>query len=116
VPDLYAEFGRIIRVARTRASLSQADLGRAVGLSRASVANIEAGRQHVALDQLFDFAQALNYEPIELLPSFTSGQVNSRIPGLDKEVERHGLDPRMTAVLAEIMSRALEESIGPKSS
>jgi len=112
VPDLYVEFGRRLRAARGEADISQAHLGRAVGLSRASIANIEAGRQHVALDQLFDFARALGIETTALLPSSTLDTPVTRVPGLDREVARHGMDPALASVLSEMMTKALEESRG----
>jgi transcriptional regulator with XRE-family HTH domain len=112
VPELYAEFGTILRAARRDASLSQADLGRTIGLSRASVANIEAGRQHVALDQLFDLAHALGCEPCELLPRLDDAPAGDHVPGLATEVARQGLNPDLTSVFVELLDRALEVSHG----
>lgn len=40
-------FGNAIRTARIDRAMTQAELGRALGLTRASIANIEAGRQEV---------------------------------------------------------------------
>jgi transcriptional regulator with XRE-family HTH domain len=109
VADLYVEFGRLLRAARGDQSLSQADLARMIGLSRASIANIEAGRQHVALDQLFDLAHAVGLEPHQLLPDTSTMHRSERVPGLDRELERQGLDPALRSVLSSIMSRALSK-------
>lgn len=51
-----------------RTGMTQARLGRTVGLSRTSITNIERGRQHVALHHLFAIADALNVPPAVLLP------------------------------------------------
>ncbi len=49
--------------------MTQADLSKHIGLSRASIANIEAGRQAVMLHQMLAFSAALAVPPIELLPA-----------------------------------------------
>lgn len=49
--------------------MTQEKLGRVVGLSRTSITNIEKGRQHVSLHQLFAIAEALRVRPAALLPA-----------------------------------------------
>lgn len=66
--ELYREFGRRLRHARKRAGLSQEDLAERLGVSRAAVANIELGRQRVALHQLVSAASTLGLDPRDLLP------------------------------------------------
>ena len=69
VDPLYRAFGNLVRLHRERwAGLTQEKLGRLVGLSRTSITNIEKGRQHVALHQVFSLAQALKVRPEILLP------------------------------------------------
>lgn len=65
---LYEEFGLLVREARSGAGVSQSELARRIGLSRTSVTNIERGRQHVSLRQLFEIARALDSTPERLLP------------------------------------------------
>lgn len=65
--DVYKRFGELIKKYRTDMNLTQEDLGRRVDLSRASIANIEVGRQKVALHQVYVFAKQLNVSPEELL-------------------------------------------------
>src|SRR4051794_30449505 len=75
-PDgFYREFGRLVRLHRERAAgMTQEALGRLIGLSRASVVNIEKGRQHVALHQLYAIADALGVQPDVLLPAADTTQ------------------------------------------
>lgn len=68
---LYQAIGRRIAEARaasperpTQEQLSK----RTDGLSRSAIANIESGRQRLALHQLYDLAVALQVPPAELLP------------------------------------------------
>src|SRR5260221_694169 len=51
-----------------RPPVSQSALAEAVGLSRASIANIERGHHRVQIHVLYDIAVALGVEPHELLP------------------------------------------------
>jgi DNA-binding XRE family transcriptional regulator len=56
-------------MARSQLGLTQNALATRLGISRASVANIEAGRQRIALHQAIDFAAALDVSSVtELLP------------------------------------------------
>jgi transcriptional regulator with XRE-family HTH domain len=65
---LYKEFGRLLRKSRKEAQLTQGEVAERVGLSRTSITNIERGRQHVLLHQLFLLAAAVGVDPTELLP------------------------------------------------
>jgi len=85
---LYSFVGRKIREARQRTSgnLSQQKLADRLGVSRASIVNIEAGRQHAPLYLLWQIADALNTDlPLllprrdELLQTNSHIQLNSKI-------------------------------------
>jgi transcriptional regulator with XRE-family HTH domain len=52
-----------------RSGMTQEKLAQIVGLSRTSITNIEKGRQHIALHQLYAIAEALRVRPDALLPS-----------------------------------------------
>jgi transcriptional regulator with XRE-family HTH domain len=65
---LYKEFGKRVRARRNVMKLTQEELADRMGLTRTSITNIEAGRQHVVLHQLFLLASHLGVEPHELLP------------------------------------------------
>ena len=69
--DLYRELGRKIRQARERQGqkLSQAALAQRLGISRASMVNIEAGRQRAPLHLLWQIAELLGSDLTLLIPS-----------------------------------------------
>jgi transcriptional regulator with XRE-family HTH domain len=50
------------------AELSQAQLAKKVGINRVSVVNIEKGRQRPPLDLLWQLAEALGIELLQLIP------------------------------------------------
>ena len=67
--DIYKELGRCIRRHRTAARLTQAHVAAIARMSRASVANIEAGRQQVLVHHLYAIADALYLDsPAQLMP------------------------------------------------
>ena len=68
--ELYRELGRRIRLARERngEGLSQDALAKQLGISRASVVNIEAGRQRAPLHLLWQIAQLLGTDLTSLIP------------------------------------------------
>lgn len=65
--DLYRTFGQRVTSARRGAGFTQAQLAAAVGLTRTSVANIEAGRQHPPLHVLLLIAGHLGIGLADLL-------------------------------------------------
>jgi len=78
--NFYAIFGRRLAAARRARNFTQAQLAEAVKLSRASVANVEAGKQRVFLDQIYDLAFALGLSsPNELLPEFVEKKLDNRV-------------------------------------
>ncbi len=70
-PDpVYVEIGQRIREIR-QGRLSQDDLAKAISMTRASIANIEHGRQKVFAHTLVLIASALEVSASELLPKKT---------------------------------------------
>jgi len=78
---VYPEIGLLIRQRRKRLKLTQEQVASVTGISRASLANIEGGRQKVLVHQLFSFASALELQPLDLLPPLTSA-VPQAVPGM----------------------------------
>jgi transcriptional regulator with XRE-family HTH domain len=89
--EFYRDVGDLIRKLRERPDhgMTQEELGRRVGLSRVSIVNVEKGRQHLAVHQLYMFAKALSVKPEALLPRPTegSGWIVDKLPaGTDKNI------------------------------
>jgi len=70
IQALYKAIGRKIREARERSAdeISQNRLAKRLGVSRASVVNIEAGRQHAPVSLLWKIANTLGVELVTLIP------------------------------------------------
>nr|WP_249137748.1 helix-turn-helix transcriptional regulator [Bradyrhizobium tropiciagri] len=67
--SIYLEIGERIRVRRKANRLRQHELADRVGISRASLANMEVGRQKVLVHQLYAIAIALGLAPADLIPA-----------------------------------------------
>lgn len=68
-PDaFYEEIGRRIRTARKEADFTQEVVSLFAGLTRASIANIEKGVQHVQLKTLVRFAELFSCDYRDFLP------------------------------------------------
>ena len=67
--DFYRRLGRTVADQRRALGLSQEDIAERVGLSRASIANLESGRQRIMVHQLFALVNALKLKSIlDLVP------------------------------------------------
>ena len=90
--DLYGEVGRKLRQARVTQGLSQERLAQQLGISRASVVNIEAGRQRAPLHLLWQLSEALATDLSMLIP---------RREELSPTVREAALDPAMVKQIRE---------------
>lgn len=100
--DIYSDIGLKIREERERLSLTQEGLASAIGLTRSSVTNIEAGRQKMLLETFIDIAEALNVAPEKLLPSKT--------PNAEKR-SQHERPPDVTNEDWAIIEKAIRDKI-----
>lgn len=67
---IYKTFGKAIAARRSATGKTQAEIAQRVGLSRASLANIEVGNQRVFLHQILSIADALDLESAhEIVPA-----------------------------------------------
>lgn len=71
---VYGSIGASIRRVRLEAKLTQEELGKKVGLSRASINNIEHGRQKVFVHTFLELAWACGAPPVELLQGVPTEQ------------------------------------------
>jgi transcriptional regulator with XRE-family HTH domain len=92
----------MIRRERRAKEWSQASLAGRLGMSRATLANVETGRQRLLVHQLYAFAEALGTKPLEFLPASIDG------------ADTHGWpDLRMDADVNPEQKRQIERLIGP---
>jgi len=80
VDPVYKEFGSRLREAREAAGLRQETVAERVGLSRASIANIEGARQRFPLHVAYALAEAVNVPVSELLPRERPAPDESHVP------------------------------------
>jgi transcriptional regulator with XRE-family HTH domain len=109
---LYQIVGEKIRIARSRQHpvLSQAKLAQRLGISRASVVNIEAGRQHAPLHVLWQIAENVGVELALLLPCQDEYGAAAAPVHLDAETvaQIEGAangDPRTKRLIAQFVGR-----------
>lgn len=99
----YVAFGEAVALRRRKLKLKQADLAARVGMSRASIANIEAGRQNVLLHHAFDIAAALQLSRIdELLPAEPRISLEDQALAVSEDVS-----PKAKAQISGLIANAL---------
>ncbi len=79
---LYIEIGKRIRQFRENKSLTQEELGKAIGVSRASIANYENSNQAIYISDLYKIADFLEIEAGDILPSLREIKSRSQPHGL----------------------------------
>jgi transcriptional regulator with XRE-family HTH domain len=80
IEPFYLEVGRIVQAKRNENGMSQEYLGQQLDpkVTRASIANIEAGKQRVLSHTLVQLSKALGVNIVELLPSETASQITKQ--------------------------------------
>jgi transcriptional regulator with XRE-family HTH domain len=68
------EYGQRLNTARVAVGITQTQLAERLGLTRSSIANIEAGRQSPSAEQVVDTATALGCDPRWLLTGWEPGR------------------------------------------
>ena len=110
--DIYREIGRRIRRFRKAAGQTQDQLAIQIGVSRASIANIEAGRQNFLLHYIYAIAEVLNLDtPISLLP----GSHEDVAPPTDMAevpVPQEGLTDKQREEVIRLMGGGLDDRGG----
>lgn len=80
IQAFYVDLGQRIKRGRQQVPVSQADLASKLGLTRTSIANVEAGRQRPAAHQVAMLAQILEVPIEDLLPTVSNSLDDSRDP------------------------------------
>ena len=87
IDDFYAYVGAKVRSARVAMDISQDVLAQRVGLTRSSIANLEAGRQRVALHLFAAICRALAKDVCELLPEKPKSHSSPISADLEEKLE-----------------------------
>src|ERR1700738_1833861 len=66
--EFYHDVGIRLQIARKRKGLTQQELAAAVGVPRATYANVESGRQRASLDVIWKIAAVLRLPVDSLVP------------------------------------------------
>jgi transcriptional regulator with XRE-family HTH domain len=67
--EFYADVAARIQLRRKQLEMRQEDVAQEMGISRASYANIEAGRQRVTVDAMWKLAVILGARLTDILPT-----------------------------------------------
>lgn len=105
--ELYRRLGRVVADRRAEKGLTQGQVGAQLGLTRASVANIENGRQRIMVHQLFVLANILKCKSIlELVPeTWAFETAGAKL----KELSGQKLSPKEEASVQGLLATALSE-------
>ena len=97
-------FGKAVAQRREELELTQSVLAGLVGMSRASIANIEKGRQNVLLHHLYDLAAALEMSKVgDLLPA----RPKATLGALQVSVTDGVVSPRDVAQVTDLVASVL---------
>ena len=109
---IYKAFGRAVATRRKELGFTQADLAGRVGMSRASVANIESGRQNVLLHHVYNRASALQFSKVsDLLPNQLKPATQE---DLDMILSDETLTARGKAQVTDLIASALAQRSSTK--
>ncbi|WID95165.1 helix-turn-helix transcriptional regulator [Bosea vestrisii] len=99
----YTAFGEAMALRREQLKMTQAQLASRVGLSRASIANIERGRQNVLLHHACDIASALGLSQVgDLLPVESKPSLEDQVLALSEAVS-----PKAKAQISDLIATAV---------
>lgn len=82
VESCYQRLGSALRERRTIMGFTQETIANQLGISRTSLVNIEAGRQRIALHDVFAFSSALQIAPEKILQA-SNPEFQLELPKID---------------------------------
>ncbi|WP_413205001.1 helix-turn-helix domain-containing protein [Rhodospirillum sp. A1_3_36] len=112
---LYKAFGSAISTRRKALGLTQAELAGKVKMSRASIANIESGRQNILLHHVYALAAALDFTKVgELLPPIPQKSLGEGLKMMlsNQELSKQTLSQHAEAQVADLITTALQPRRG----
>ena len=104
--ELYRRLGRTVAGRRRELGLTQSTVAEKLGLSRASLANLESGRQRIMVHQLFALVNALRLKSVlDLVPeAWTPPE-----PMPDIKVSGSTLSPQQQSAVETLLASAFAE-------
>jgi transcriptional regulator with XRE-family HTH domain len=108
---IYKTIGAMIRRRRRRLDLPQAKLAARLGISRATLANIEIGRQRVLVHHLYTFAEALDLKLTDLLPP---ANLAGSVTDWNKLPMKGDLNPKQREQIARLIGPLQQTTRKPK--
>lgn len=114
---VYRAFGNAVSTRRKALSLTQAQLASKVKMSRASIANIESGRQNILLHHVYALAAALDFAKVaDLLPPLPHKSIGEELKMtlVNEKLSKESLSENAGAQVADLISSALAPRRGSK--
>lgn len=108
VDRFYRAVGERVRGARNAARMTQTALAARLGITRSSVANLEAGRQRIPLHVFAAVAESLDVTPASLLPEKITVLGDAELSRLDERLANEEESTR------DFVESALAQLIDPK--
>lgn len=104
--ELYRRLGRAVAARRRSLGLTQGQIAAQLGLSRASLANLENGRQRIMVHQLFGLVNALRLNSIlDLVPAVWTFDE----PLAELKIHGSPLSPHQRSGVHRLLASALAE-------
>ena len=107
VPQIYKTLGQGITALRRKSNMTQQQLADAVGISRASVANIERGEQRVFLDQAVAIASLFDLNGLDELMSAAHAEP---LPAAEIKLSGDRLNRAQRREVSELLEELLAEN------
>lgn len=114
---VYKAFGNAVSTRRKALALTQAQLASKVKMSRASIANIESGRQNILLHHVYALAAALDFAKVgDLLPPMPQKPVGEELKMMlsNQALSKQTLSEHAEAQVADLITSALAPRRGLK--
>lgn len=114
---VYRAFGSAVSARRKALGLTQAQLASKVKMSRASIANIESGRQNILLHHVYALAAALDFAKVaDLLPPLPQKSIGEELKMTlsNQTLSKQSLSEHAGAQVADLITSALAPRRGSK--
>jgi transcriptional regulator with XRE-family HTH domain len=114
---LYKAFGGAVSTRRKALGLTQSELAGKVNMSRASIANIESGRQNILLHHVYALAAALDFAKVaDLLPPQPQKSIGEELKMTlsNQALTKQSLSEHAGAQVTDLITSALAPRRGSK--